>query len=408
MNENKKSFAQAVVIGSSIAGLTTARVLADHFQQVTIIERDLISEKAVYRQGVPQAKHAHTLQPQGQMILEKLFPSLRDELVKHGAVTVNPNEDSTFFENGEWHRPNLRSAKQSIYCSRPLLESNIYKRVEAYPNVRIYSGFEVRGLLTDKKKRRVTAVKLRNRQDRNQGEIILQADLVVDASGRRSKAPEWLAELGLAAPEEWTINPKVGYATRVFKQPKSFQGGWKTMYVNPTPPTGSRGGIIIPMENGRWQVTLVGIGGDYPPTDDEAFMEFARSLPTARFYEAIKDAEPEGNICGFRRATNRVRRYDVLPTHLEGFLVSGDAAYALNPIYAMGMTAAIVGSRALEQSLQKQVRKTGAGVITGLAATFQASLSTAVARLWQLSTQKDWLWPTTEITDNTEQLAAIA
>lgn len=408
MNENKESFAQAIVIGSSIAGLTTARVLADHFQQVTIIERDLISEKAVYRQGVPQAKHAHTLQPQGQMILEKLFPSLRDELVKKGAVIVSPNEDSTFFEDGEWHKPNIRAAKQSIYCSRPLLESAIYKRVSSYPQIKIYSGFEVRGLLTDKNKQRVTAVKLHNRQDRSQGEIILSADLVVDASGRRSKAPEWLAELGLTAPEEWTINPKVGYATRVFKQPKSFKGDWKTMYVNPTPPTSTRGGIIIPMENGRWQVTLIGIGGDYPPTDDEEFMEFARSLPTPRFYEAIKEAEPEGTICGFRRATNRVRRYDVLPTHLEGFLVSGDAAYALNPIYAMGMTAAIVGSRALEQSLQKHVRRTGAGVITGLAASFQTSLSTAVARLWQLSTQKDWLWPTTEITDNTEQLAAFA
>jgi flavin-dependent dehydrogenase len=174
--------------------------------------------------------------------------------------------------------------------------------------MRIYSGFEVTGLLADENNKRVTAVKLRSRKDRTQPETIISAELVVDASGRHSKAPDWLAELGQPAPEEWTISPKVGYATRVYKQPVSFSGSWKTMYVHPTAPTGTRGGIIIPMEHGRWQVTLIGVSGDYPPTTDDAFLDFARSLPTPRFYEVIKDAEPEGKICGFRTASNSVRR----------------------------------------------------------------------------------------------------
>jgi 2-polyprenyl-6-methoxyphenol hydroxylase-like FAD-dependent oxidoreductase len=171
------------------------------------------------------------------------------------------------------------------------------------------------------------------------------------------------------------------------------------MYIRLTPSDGTRGGVILPMEDDRWYVTLIGVAGDYPPTDEAGFLAFARNLPTPRLYEAIRNATPLTKPIGFRRTENRVRRYDRLPRYLEGFLVGGDAAYALNPIYAQGMTAAAMGAQALERSLLEHRRRRGAGDVTGLAEAFQRQLSEAIVDVWHLATRRDWDWPITEVTD---------
>ena len=177
------------------------------------------------------------------------------------------------------------------------------------------------------------------------------------------------------------------------------------LYIRPTPPDGTRGGIILPMEGDRWNVALVGVGGDYPPTDEEEFLAFARSLPAPELYEAIKDAEPLSRIHGFRRVGNRVRRYDCMPRMLEGFLVGGDAAYALNPLYAQGMTAALLTSETLAEVLEEHAGR-AAGDVDGLARSFQEAVSEAVQGPWRLATRTDWRWATTEIDDNTDMLVA--
>jgi 2-polyprenyl-6-methoxyphenol hydroxylase-like FAD-dependent oxidoreductase len=238
-------------------------------------------------------------------------------------------------------------------------------------------------------------------------ELVKKANLVVDASGRRSQAPKWLASLKLTPPEEWCINAFVGYTTRIYQQPANFTAAWKRLYVRPTPPDSTRGAIILPEENGRWIVTLFGIAGDYPPTDEAGFLAFARSLPTPQLFQAIKDARPLSAPFGFRRTENRMRRYDKLPRYLEGFLVIGDAVCALNPVYAQGMTAAITGSHVLEATLNRYRHSLAVGNVTGLAAAFQKELREGLDDLWTQSTSKDWDWPMTEITDNAETLPAF-
>ncbi len=392
----------AVVIGSSIAGLMAARVLSEHFARVTVVERDWLPDGPVYRKGVPQARHAHTLLPQGQMILEQQFPGLVDELLAGGAIAIDAARDIAFFEAGAWHTPRARDVKVSIACSRPLLESAIYHRVASRANVHIMPGYETLGLQAGERRERVTGIRIRRRQA-GAAEAVLAAELVVDASGRQSQAPQWLYSLGYTPPEEWAINSFTGYATRSYRRPAGFTGGWKTLYIRPTPADGTRGGIILPMEGDRWHVTLIGVAGDYPPTDEQGFLAFARSLPTPRLHEAIEGAEPLTKPSGFRRTENRVRRYDKLPRFLEGFVVCGDAVYALNPIYAQGMTAAATGSLVLDQCLQEQRRRQGAGGITGLAETYHKQLSNAVAGLWRTATRKDWDWPITEVDDSVYQ-----
>lgn len=404
-DESGAKYGHAVVIGSGIAGLTAAQVLTRYFDRVSVVDRDQLNARPEFRRGAPQARHAHTLMPRGQMILEQLFPGLTEELEAMGAVAMRSHEQAVFTDDRQRGRQSSssRKRKMSVNCSRPLLETAIFRRVVANPRVRILCGYEVRGLHVDTQGQRVTGVDLRARGGVEDAITELTADLVVDASGRHSRAPEWLRQAGYRPPVEWRINAFVGYATRVYRRPADFDAEWKALYIMPTPPGGTRGGLIVPLEGGRWHVTLMGVAEDYPPTDEEGFLAFARSLPTPQLYEAIKDAQPLTKPSGFRRAANRVRRYDRLPRYLEGFLVVGDAAYVLNPIYAQGMTAAVIGIQTLDKCLQRQQQRPD---LTGLAETFQTQLSQALARLWRMATQHDWHWPTTEVDDNAELLVS--
>jgi 2-polyprenyl-6-methoxyphenol hydroxylase-like FAD-dependent oxidoreductase len=405
LNKSIRPGSQAVVIGSGIAGLTAARVLAKYFDQVTVIDRDWLPDEPAFRSGIPQAHHAHTLLPYGQKVLEQLFPGLVNWLVLNGAQTIDDDTETAYFDNGIWSKPEPRAARPTVACSRPMLEGSLYRRMAENPRVKILPGYEATGVSVDDQRRRVTGINIRQRQAPGAAPLHLPADLVVDASGRASKAPLWLASLGYTPPEEWRINAYAGYASRIYRHPAGFAHDWKKLYINPCPPDGLRGGVILPLEGNRWHVTLIGIAGDYPPTDEEGFLEFARSLPSPALYEAIRGAEPLGKITGFRKSENRVRRFDRMPRFLEGLLVLGDAVFTMNPVYGLGMTAAAVSSSVLNTTLQAQQT---ADVVEGLAEAFQKKLAGSIAALWQQAVRNEWRWPKTDISDNTEEIYAEA
>lgn len=400
------NFEHAIVIGSGIAGLTAARVLADYFNRVTLIERDQQPLGPAYRPGVPQARHAHTLLPQGQKILEQLFPGFVRALLAYGAICIDSGSDIAYLDAGTWRKPRSQAADTTIASSRPLLETAIVQYLEKYPNIRMMQGYEIKGLIADKQGRRVTGVQLRGRPGTQSTVTELAANLVVDASGRHSRAPQWLEALGYTPPKETIVNALAGYATQIFQSPNDMEATWKKLYIRPYPPEGTRGGIILPMEGDRWCVTLIGLAGDYPPTDSEGFLAFARNLPTPLLYEAIKDAHPLTQPAGYRRTENRRRHYDNLSRYLEGFLVLGDAVYALNPIYAQGMTTAAIGSLVLDATLRK-FKLTGQ--ISGLAKYFYQNLSQAMTPHWKLATRKDQEWLKTLVMKGSQtQIKALA
>jgi 2-polyprenyl-6-methoxyphenol hydroxylase-like FAD-dependent oxidoreductase len=392
---------QAVVVGGSITGLLVARVLSDYFDQVTIVERDELGDARSFRPGVPQARHAHTLLPPGQAILEQLFPGLIDELLAAGAVAIDPARDIAIYQDGGWRQGPPREQRRSISASRPLLEAALSRRVAARDNIDILHGIEISGLVTDGSGRRVSGIRLAGEHG-TAGTSVLPGMIVVDASGRQSQAPRWLRNLGYPVPEEWRVDSFTGYATRLYRQPSPLPTGWKSLYVRPTPADGPRGGVILPLEGGRWYVSLIGMAGEYPPTNEQGFMDFARHLPVPDFYTAIRSAQPLTRPVGFRQTENRIRRYDRLPGYLEGFLVAGDAAIALNPVSALGMTASALGSRALAECLHERQAQLALGDVAGLAAAFQERLSSALAGVWHKTTEKEWRWPLTEVTDSSE------
>ena len=387
----------AVVVGAGMGGLLAGRVLAQRFERVTVLERDALapqpgSPDAPRRKGVPQGRHLHSLAARGWEILERFFPGLDAELAGAGCPRLDQAADA-ITELPVGRLPRFRSGITMRAASRGLLEERIRRRVEAEPAVRFLSGREVVGLETGEDGA-VSGVRTRLR-DGTAGDTteVVGADLVVDASGAGSRAPRWLAGLGYEAPEEEVVDARLGYATRWYRVPDGFTGDWKGISILPGWPHSPRGGTMRRVEGGLWTVVLVGIGGDYPPTDEEEFVEFARSLHSPAIHDAIKDAEPVSPVYGYRRTANRRRRYDRarLP---ENFLVLGDAACVLNPSYGSGMTAAALSAEALDACLQRPPHRASDDLagLRGLGRRFHKAQVRAVAPCWTLTANSDRQW----------------
>ncbi|NEU77015.1 hypothetical protein PI95_032085 [Hassallia byssoidea VB512170] len=236
--ERRAGLREAVVIGGSMAGLLVARVLTDYFDRVTIIDRDTFPNLPDHRRGVPQSHHAHTLLPRGQKIIDDLFPGIMDEMRASGALsTYGVVPVAVVTVAGMLPMQKLES--EFLRFSRFKLEWHVRHRLEAQTKVRFLSNCEVTGLLSTQDLTRVNGVRLHSR-NADIGVEELQADLVVDASGRRSHSPQWLVDLGYEAPEEETINSGIGYASRFYAKPADFPGQWQSIIINGRPPHNPR------------------------------------------------------------------------------------------------------------------------------------------------------------------------
>jgi 2-polyprenyl-6-methoxyphenol hydroxylase-like FAD-dependent oxidoreductase len=393
------NFGQAIVIGGSMAGLIAARALADHFAQVTVIERDRWPDGPAPRRGVPQARHVHVLLLRGQHILGQWFPGLEDDLGAAGAPQVDVTGDGLWLNRAGWGRV-FSSGLHLRTCSRDLREWVLRRQLRTVPAVRFREECEVVGLRTATPGGPVSGVRMRARgsaADPAGAEEELAADLVVDASGRGSHAPHWLTALGYVQPAERVINSFLGYSSRYYAPAEGFTPPWRQgIYIQTAPPAHLRGGGSYVVEGGRWLVTLVGAGRDYPPTSDPEFLAFARSLRSPLIYEALHHAQPLSPIAGYRGTENRWRRYDQLARWPERFVVLGDAACAFNPVYGQGMAAAALGAATLADLLRDQRRRHPNGDLTGLARRFQRRLAGHHRRLWLIATIEDFRCPQTE------------
>jgi 2-polyprenyl-6-methoxyphenol hydroxylase-like FAD-dependent oxidoreductase len=388
----------AVVVGAGLAGLVAARVLADYFARVTVIDRDHLPARPAPRAGVPQSRHIHILLARGMALLDQLFPGLEGELVAAGAVPIDFPGDALWLSPAGWSqrfRPGLRL----VSCTRPLLEWTVRRRLAAATTVSFLEGREATGLTADDDKTAVTGVRLRARPHppaAAAADRILPAALVIDASGRNSPTPEWLGELGYPAPPETTINPFLGYATRAYARPQDATGDWRLLYVQANPPQMGRMGLLLPVEGDRWMVGLAGAGRDYPPTDEAGFLQFAASLRSPIIHDAIRHARPLSAIHGYRQTDNRWRHYEQAQRWPERLIVLGDAACTFNPIYGQGLTMAALAGVTLNQCLQAHRHSQPPGDLAGLARRTHRALAHTAAAVWLLATGEDLRYPTTE------------
>jgi 2-polyprenyl-6-methoxyphenol hydroxylase-like FAD-dependent oxidoreductase len=375
--------------------MLAARVLSDHFDGVTLLERDRFPETPAARKGLPQGRHAHGLLERGRGIMERFLPGLTGELVRAGAEPLDWTQDVAWMSPYGWY-VRFPGGLLLLTSTRDLIDWGVRRRVAALPNVRIHQGADVAGLIRKPGDTGgVAGVRLRVRSacvetDRRTEE--LAADLVVVADGRNSRLPDWLTALGYEPPQETVVNSHQGYASRLYRPAKGFKADWNALYIQQAPPADPRGGLVIPVEGGRWLVSLVGGDGDYPPTDEAGFLAFARSLRSPALYEAIAGAEPLTSIAGQRATENRLRHYDRLGRFPDGVVAVGDAACAFNPVYAQGMTAAALGAEVLDRWL----RAGSSHRLPGRGRVFQRRLARATAAAWRLAAGADSRFRTVE------------
>lgn len=380
-----KTRRHAIVVGGSMAGLGAARALTNHFDRVTLVERDELTTGTANRKGTPQAQHAHGLLPSGYRILSDYFPKMMDELVADGAMPGDLTGDFLWYQYGGWK---LRSncGLEGIVVSRPHLERKVRGRVLALPKVALLQGHDGEEPVFDPGTRRVTGLRVRNHS--TGATSTLDADLVVDALGRGSSSPKWLASWGYGEVTETNVPIEVGYATGVFERRPGDLYGSIGAVIAGTAPQSTRYTAILGAEGNRWIVTLAGCLRDYPPTDFTGWTEFARSLPTPDVVDLVSDRAPIGPIVSYRFPANRHRHYEKLKDFPDGYLVTGDAVCSFNPIYGQGMSVALSEARALDNCLAA-----GDG---DLAKRFFREVTRIVANPWAIATGEDYRYPKVE------------
>jgi 2-polyprenyl-6-methoxyphenol hydroxylase-like FAD-dependent oxidoreductase len=378
-----QQFKRSIVIGGGMAGLLAGRVLANHFEQVTIVERDVFPDAPQPRHGLPQSRHLHVLLMRGQLILEALFPGLRDQLLQAGAIALNPSGDVALYGAFGW-LPRYESNLMQISMSRDLLDWMIRQRLKEFPNVQFLTESKVTGLIPTEDGKGIAGIAIQNQTH--------LADWIVDASGQTSQTPQWLQTLGFEPPKEAFVNAFIGYSSRIYRLNPDFQANWKGIFIACTPQGETRGGALFPIEGDRWSIGLSGAERDYPPTDEAGFLAFAKSLVSSEIYDAIKDAEPLTPIYAFRGTENRLRRYEKMSRHPENFVVLGHAACAFNPIYGQGMTVAALSAQTLDLWFERQRSQS----LKGLARKVQRAVAKVQDQPWFFAINQDYQYRTAE------------
>jgi 2-polyprenyl-6-methoxyphenol hydroxylase-like FAD-dependent oxidoreductase len=362
----------AVVLGCGMSGLTAARVLAEHFVRVTLIERDRSSETGLARAGTPQAAHAHLLLSSGCSILQRLFPGYRAEMMVRGAIEADLCDDGRWYGSGG-RLTSKASRLRSLLATRALLEGHARERVLRLHNVSAIDDCEVLALLGSAE--RVRGVRMRRLGVCSAEPEQLTADLVIDATGRDSQTPLWLERLGLPAPAEDRIHVDMTYTTRVYPRTPNQLDGQLLSVIYPQRPN-LRCGIALAIEDSRWLITLGDGIGRRPASDRAGFVEFARNLPASDLHDLVRDAEPIGTALTTPFGCSLRRRYERLSAFPEGLLVLGDALCATNPIYGQGLSLGAMAAEKLRACLRR-----GTGQ---LRERFFAAMSTVLDRAWAL------------------------
>jgi len=371
----------AVVLGAGVAGLLAARVLSDSYRVVTVVERDLLPNRAEQRRGVPQGRHVHNFLPRGTRVLGDLFPGLLGELAAAGAVVDDGHDLSRTYlrvAGYEFNPPGRLADPESLaayQASRPFLELHLRRRVAALANVTILDGHDVvEPVVADKA---VVGARIVNRD--NGAASVLQAGLVIDATGRAGLAAHALERRGFGIPTEERIPSVGGYSSQLLHIP-SGRVHERMAFVSQG--SSEPGVLLVAYEDDTWMLAVYRPAEDGgAPTDLGQMTLIADQLLPGSIATAVRGATSVGELAVARTTAARWRRYDETPNLPLGFVVFGDALCHLNPMYGQGMTMAALQALALRDCLD-------AGV-DDLPRRFYLAASEHIVPVWTLNRAND-------------------
>ncbi|MFF7474986.1 FAD-dependent monooxygenase [Streptomyces sp. NPDC008092] len=402
---------RAVVIGAGLAGMLAAAALSGHVDEVVVLDRDELPDGPEHRRGLPQGRHAHLLMSGGLAAMEDLVPgvSMRERLLSAGAHEIPLGSGMLALTPEGWMRRWQQDGPRMITCSRALLDWVVRTEVLA-----AHSRTEIRtaqALSLTGTAHRVTGVRISSKAATGAaaeastgttattsatasaaaGETVLDADFVVDASGRGSRVVRWLEEFGVTGIPERTVDSGLVNATRIYRRPEGAEHFPLTvLHADPYASRPGRSGMVLPIEGDRWMVSLAGTRGGEPPADPEGFLEYIRTLPDPILARLVSGAEPLTGI-HTSHSTHNARRYlEKARTWPEGLVVLGDALATFNPAYGQGMSVAAQGARTLSRELDRS------GLTApGLSRRVQRGVATVVEGPWATAVGQDVWYPET-------------
>lgn len=374
--------AHAVVLGGSMAGLLSARVLADAFETVTVIERDPLRDDLDPRRGVPQGRHVHALQTAGREVLEQLFSGYQQDLAATGAEKIDVATDFNFHDEGDFVADG--KDRQPMYCAtRPLFELVARRHLRACDDISLRDNCQFTGYRTDDKGATVTGVRLRNEVGDSER---LTADMVVDATGRTSGTPDWLEDHGYGVPPLDEVHVDLAYSTIFLNRSPEDKRGF---HVMPSPPR-KRGVVILPVEDDSWVVTFFGVHGDHPPATIEGLRNYAAELPVDPVERLLDTHEVVSEeVAQYPVPSSRRRKYWALNRFPDGLVVVGDAIASFNPIYGQGMSVAALQALQLHHTLAE------AGT-SDLAIRFFDRVKPVIEDAWNVAVGSDFRFDETD------------
>jgi 2-polyprenyl-6-methoxyphenol hydroxylase-like FAD-dependent oxidoreductase len=381
----------AIVVGAGIAGLAAAGALADWFERVTVLERDILPDVATFRVGTPQARHAHGLLVGGQLALEGLFPGLDKDFVRAGGVPIRINKDFREELPNRDPMPQRDFGRIAYTMTRPLMEFVVRQRLLRSTNVTVRHGTRVLEIVAEPNGRRVTGVRCTTVED--DGGETLAADLVVDASGRGQLTAALLRSTGGPVPQETAIGIDLGYTTAIMDIPDDAPSDWKILLTHNHAPRCSRRALILPIEGHRWMMSVVGIGGDRPPRKWDELLAYLQQLTTPTIYHAVRNAKPIAELAQFGFPGSVRRHFERMKAFPDGLIPIGDAICRFNPVYGQGMTVAAREATLLYHLLA--ARAAELDPLAGLGAHFLAETKPLIETPWTMAALPDLAFPST-------------
>ncbi|WP_253851680.1 NAD(P)/FAD-dependent oxidoreductase [Mycobacterium sp. 1423905.2] len=376
-----ESGSHALVLGAGMAGLLTARVLSEFYRSVTLVERDVLPQGPEQRKGVPQGRHLHNFLSRGTQLIGELFPGILEELAAGGAAVDQSDDLSRLYVRnagyelnpaGKLTDPRPLAAYQA---SRPFIELHLRRRVAALAGVAILDNHAVTEPLISAD----TVIGARIINQANAITSAVDADLVVDTTGRASRTHAFLESQGYGPVPHDRTPAMWGYSSHLMRIPAGRLNK-RMVFVNQG--TSAPGAVLMAYEDDTWMLaTSRSVKCGAPPRSFTEMLEITDQILPRAISMVLRDATPVGEIAISRATAGRWRRYDRMPRLPKGLLILGDALCTLNPLYGQGMTMAALHALALRDCL--------AAGETDVAGRFYRTAAEHIAPVWTMNRASD-------------------